>query len=126
MECYIQCRVQLIHCFQSPPRCLQILFRYVPDLIHYYREESGKVKAENMHLHEQISSLKKDLMTLQENATTVEGAKVENTHLKTIIDTQQQKLKGYEEEITKTKEHLTRLEKFIQRIQEDRLSSSVS
>ena len=79
-----------------------------------------------MQLLEQLANMKSELVTLQTLSADYHSITVENTDLKDIVDSQQKKLNDYEVEVSKTKEHMQRLENIIQRIQEEKLAPSVS
>ena len=89
-------------------------------------DESEVMKVENITLYEQVADLKAELIILQEHSVEHDSLYVENTDLKSIIENQHEKINEYDEEVNKTKEHMLRLESLIQKIQEDKLSSSVS
>lgn len=63
---------------------------------------------------------------MQQKASEAESFQVENLNLKVIIENQQEKLQEYENEVTKTKQHMMKLENLIQKIQEDKINESVS
>lgn len=92
----------------------------------FYREDSGNVKTDNMDIQRQLATLKTELLTLQQKSSQTDSLAAENTGLKTILEEQQGKISEYEREVSKTKDHMSHLEKLIQKIQEDKLSSSVS
>ena len=100
-------------------------FALIYDCFAFHSEELTKIQCANLELREQISNLKGELVKLQSRSLEYDSLHVENVDLKTIIENQQNKICEYDEEVSKTKEHMERLEILIQKIQEEKISLSV-
>jgi len=84
------------------------------------------MKEENFKLQEQLTTSKSKLIELQSVTVELSGTKTENTRLKGIIEKQQVKITDYDREIATNNEHAEKLERMIQKIQDEKLASTVS
>jgi len=87
-------------------------------------ERNNNLNTENLKIHQELVNTREDILTMQQKTSEAESFQVENLNLKVIIENQQEKLQEYENEVTKTKQHMMKLENLIQKIQEDKINES--